>query len=231
MKSIKFLGAIALSLLILFSYSSATSAASNVSFWAKGLGYPAYDNLTKLEGTIATVYVEADKKGAAGIEQNIRIKTDTGDVLLEIINWYSDWGGGAIVYVGIVAYKDNEYWFGKRVLAEMRRIYNYKVEIIDGTIYSIIWDESNGEILVSDESECGAQYIERTDSYIEYWRHDIPGSFYYYGFVTIKNTDKLYFKENKVYKSKGLPFGFYIFHRNWDGITDKGEVDDRFGGD
>ena len=203
----------------------AIEASSNPSFWAKGLSYKAYDDLTKLEGTIATVYVEADKKGAAGIEQDIRIKTDTGNILLEIVSWYSDWGGGAVIYVGIVAYKDNEYWFGKRVPAEMGVIYNYSVEIVDGIIFSAIW--GNGQILVSDISECDAQFIESTASYIEYWRHDEAGSFYYYGFVTIQNTAKLQFKEDAVYKSKNIPFGFYLFHRNWDGITDKGEVDDR----
>lgn len=206
--------------------ASTIEANSRPNFYAIGVDYKVSDNLTMLTGNIATVYVEATKRGAAGIEQDIQIATDNGTVLVEVVNWYFDFGGGFFIYVGIVVYKDDGYWFANRVPAQMGEIYNYELIIDDGVIYATIWN-SQGKIMVHQEFGDDAQYIESTASYIEYWRWDEPEPFFYYGFVTIDNTEQLHYRDDFYHKSKLDIFNFYFIHHNWDGITDKGEIDDR----
>ena len=226
---IKKLCHIALGLLILalpLLSCVSVSASSNPNFYAIGLDYKAYDELATLTGKIATVHFESDKGGIGGIEQDIRIKTEEGDLLVEITNWYYGGYAGLTYGVGIVVYKDNQYWFGKRVSSQMGETYKYKVTIDNGIVYATIWD-SQGQIMVHKDFGDNAQYIEHTASYIEYWRYDEPGSFFYYGYVTIDNTEQLQYRDDFYHKAKGLPFGFFLIHRNWGGITDKGEIDDR----
>jgi hypothetical protein len=86
------------------------------------------------------------------------------------------------------------------------------------------WDKP----LVNFRFPCENPVILETISYVEYWRYDEPGSFFYYGYVTIDDPTNLRGHDDLYYKSPELPFGLYLIHHNWGrSVYDKGEVDDR----
>lgn len=195
---------------------------ANARFYSAGLTYRAIGALDNLQGKISAVVVKSDKHGMAGIEQDIVIETDTGNLTLEIINWHY---GKKIHKVGYVLYGPNGYIKARRIKAELRTIYNYDVLIKPDGFHIDIRDGSKK--IVSEFYPCGAKRIFETSSYIEYWRYDEPGSYLFYGYVTIDNPVKLQRKEEFHYKAKGYPCDLYFFHHNWDGVVDKGEIDDR----
>ena len=197
-------------------------------FYAVGYEYQSPYHELRVEGSISTARVIADNCGRAGIEQDITIVTDTGRLMVEILNWYKQ---GKVV-VGITVYKDGEDYFTEKVVASEGVIYDYEVYLCRGSIYVSIYD---GNELVYHKilKDMGARYIPLTASYVEYYR-DCDCSFYYYGWVSISNTKYIDCNVSDFYhKSKGLPFGIYFVHHTWergDGsifYLDKGEIDDR----
>ena len=214
-------------LLLLFLSSSPVHAEPDADYYAIVYGYQANSELKYLEGDIATVYVIANKQGMAGIEQAITVETDNGTLLIEIVNWYYGGHYGLTYGVGIVVYKDNQYWFAKRVPAQVGEIYHYKV-IVGGSMVHVFIHDSQKQMKIHQRfGYYGAPYIKETSSSIEYWRYDEPGSFFYYGYVTIDNAEQLEYKDDLYHKSELDVFAFYFIHHNWDGITDKGEIDDK----
>lgn len=201
------------------------SASNDPNFFAMGFEYKAYDELETLNGKIATVHIEADKQGMAGIEQDIRIKTTDGYAVIEIINWYYGLEEG--VMLGLTVYTESGFVFDSKCPAQIGEIYSYELAIVEGVVEAEIRD-SQDSLMFKGSYNCDAQYIESTASYIEYWRYGEPGSFLYYGYVTIENTDLLKHKDDFYHKSTLDVFDFYLIHRNWNGsYVDKGEIDDR----
>jgi len=190
-------------------------------YYAVGYEYQSPAHLLKLEGSISTSHVISDGCGSAGIEQDVAVATETGELMLEVINWYRE---GNVV-IGITVYQNGEYYFSQKVDAEIGEIYDYKVYICSGNVYVFIY---SGSELVFHKVlyDVGAKYIPRTASYLEYWQ-DQGCSFYYYGWVSVSNIKYLEYKEDSYYKAKGLPFGLYFVHHKWDVCLDKGEIDDR----
>lgn len=226
----------ALILLILPMLSLDAQAAPAPVFYSAGLTYQASGDLDNICGRIATVIAESDKPGMAGIEQDIVIEIDEGKLTLEIINWYY---GKHILKVGYVLYGDNGYITSRRVRAELRASYTYNVSLSPNGISILIqktypkWkgqQQKEPTTVLSEVYPCNPQRIIETSSWIEYWRYEQPGSFVYYGYVTIDDPQFLscYCDADFYYKSPNRPFDFYFIHHNWDGnYFDKGEVDDR----
>lgn len=210
--------------LVCFPIGASTDDYLGENFYAIGLDYQALDDLTHLEGTISTVYVESTKQGMGGIQQDIRIDTSNGAAVIEIVNWYYGTDGNRL---GVTVYTDEEYIFDSKCPAQIGEVYTYKVDIDEGIIQVSLQNSDNKTVFLTNYN-CEALNIISTASYIEYWRYDEPGSFYYYGYVTIENTEKLKRKDDFYNKGPGIPFNFYFIHHNWDdGYVDKGEIDDR----
>jgi len=190
-------------------------------FYSIGYEYQS-DNILSLEGKICTVRVDANKGGMAGIEQDINIVTLDGKLTVEITNWYYN----GDTKLGYIVYKDGAFLEAQRQPCEIGEIYTYRVSIFRGKVYINIADSKRQSVLRHKVEGCNARYISSTASYIEYWRYNEVGSFYYYGYVTIEN-EYLSHKDDFYHKSQAYPFGMYFIHHNWSGITDKGEIDDR----
>ena len=218
---LKLIGIASLILLAVGIHKTITHAAN---FYSIGNWYESPSHLLRVEGSISTAKVISDGCGSAGIEQDVVIVTDSGELTLEVINWYRN--GKAVV--GITVYQHGEYDFGRKVDAIVGEIYDYEVYIYNGDVRVSI--SNNGEVILQEILRVGARYIPRTASYIEYWR-DCNCPFYYYGWVSISDTEYLNYKEDYYYKSPGMPFDMYLIHRNWKdyGVLDKGEIDDRLG--
>lgn len=224
-KSMKRLLICLIAIILLLMVSVPVVADNAPRFYAKGLDYEAQDNLTRVEGRINTVRAEATKWGMAGIELDVRIKTEIGTMTVEITSWFYREG---LVQVGTVVYKDGQRHCVRRAKAEMREAYSYELVIDDGCVWTDIRDSEGKTLKKATYHEyCGALYIDNVTTYIEYWRLDAPGSFFYYGYVTVDDVEQLQFREDLYHKSKGLDFNFYLIHHNWGGIVDKGEIDDR----
>jgi len=194
------------------------------SYYAIGLEYQALHEPTHLEGAISTVYVETSKQGKGGIQQDIQIETSNGPAVVEIVNWYYGADGNR---VGVTVYANGEYLFDSKCPAQLGEIYSYEVDIDEGIIQVSIQNSDDKTVFLTNYN-CEALNIVSTSSYIEYWRYDEPGSFYYYGCVTVDNTQDFKPHDDEYYKAKGLPFDFYFVHHNWDDrYFDKGEIDDR----
>lgn len=191
-------------------------------FYSAGLTYRSIGALDNIRGEIISVIAESNKRGMAGIEQDIVIETDEGNLILEIINWYY---GKDFRKIGYVLYGPNGFIKARRFKSKLRKIYSYKVLIKPDGIHIDIRDGSKK--IVSEIYPCNARRIFETSSYVEYWRYNDPGSFLYYGYVTVDDPYKLKLKEDFHYEARGYPFSLYFIHHNWAGIMDKGEIDDR----
>jgi hypothetical protein len=213
-----------LAIVILSFAHISVRAADNADFYSMGLDYQAYDELNALSGSIATVCLEASKQGMGGIEQDIRIMTADGDTVVEILSWYYGLEEGTAL--GITVYDENGFLFDSKCPSEIGEVYSYEVAIVDGVVQVIIRNSEDNLIFKSGYN-CRAEYIASTSSYIEYWRYDGGGSFFYYGYVTVDNIEQLQHRDDFYNKATGYPFDLYLIHHNWDGTTDKGEIDDR----
>lgn len=224
-KILKILG-LSLVLLALLAVVAPSIPAQAADFYAKGLGFQAYDELKYLKGKISTVYAISEKSGMAGVEWDIDVKTSTGQVTVEIINWYY---GTGLPKVGFVIYKNGQYVAAQRVPAQFGEVYSWRVDVYRSGCIAVEVRNAQQGIVASHFRSYGALHITEAIFYVEYWRYSGAGTgrFYYYGWASITNVSQLQYRPDKTYKSAGLDFGFYLVHRNWDGITDKGEVDDR----
>jgi hypothetical protein len=134
----------------------------------------------EISGRIGNLSCSATKEGMAGVEQDVIIKTATGEVTFEIVAWR--YGYSTMEYgCGIIIFDNGQYIRGTRKKVNPRQMYPYRVSISpDGTIFGIIWDE-HGSMIVEDNYPCNAQYVANPTSYLEYWREDVPGAFYFEG--------------------------------------------------
>ncbi len=169
---------------------SLTGAVASNNFYAVGWNYQyTIDDFkpTEIRGAIATDSAYRGKKGFAGVEQDIIIVTDTGDIVVEVCNWYQ---GGASPVVGIVIY-DEQRQIAVRVhaVANYGEVYRYVVSInVPDAVHIVIWDEQ-WQVILEEVYSTRAYYIKETNSYLEYWQYDLPGEFYYSGWQTV---DSLY---------------------------------------
>lgn len=203
------------------------SASDNPIFYSAGVTYQAESELYNIHGRIASVIAESDKQGMAGIEQDIRIKTADGYAVVEIINWYYGLEEG--LALGLTVYAESGFIFESKIPAQIGEVYSYELTIVESVVEVKIRD-SQDNLIFKSSYNCGAQYIESTASYIEYWRYEGEGSFFYYGYVTIDNPQFLscHRDGDYYYKARGYPFDLYLIHHIWDGnYVDKGEIDDR----
>lgn len=194
-------------------------------FYSAGITYRALADVNRIEGHIVTVIGRADKPGEAGIEQDIIIQAEEDKYTLEVINWFY----GDETKVGYVLYKwgDPNFQKAERVVAQQRVPYHYQVFI--GTKgFTLQIKDLTGQTIIYFYQKCDKPKVLETISYIEYWCYNEPGSFLYYGYVTIDDPANLQKRSDFYYKWKGVPFGMYLIHHNWDGnYVDKGEIDDR----
>lgn len=131
-KKLHYIGLIIVILsLALLSYIP-VSASDNANFYAIGLDYEVYDELDTLRGSIATVHIEADKQGMAGIEQDIKVKTTNGYAVIEIVNWYYGLEEGTAL--GITVYTESGFVFDSKRPAQIGEVYSYEVTIADGVV-------------------------------------------------------------------------------------------------
>ncbi|MFC1982923.1 hypothetical protein ACFLV5_03990 [Chloroflexota bacterium] len=198
-------------------------------FYSKGLTYGCDKNKQFVIGDISTVAVEIDKFAIGGIEQDIRIVTgDSRTLTVEILNWYYTEPDRITqgLKIGVNANYDGESEVN-RVLAVVGEIYHYVLAIHEQRVHVLILD-SDWNVVFWWDKFCGDAHIESVSPYIEYWYSDTIGRFYYYGYVSIRNTLGMQSKTDSYHKADSVPFGFYLINHNWgDQFITKGEIDDR----
>lgn len=228
----------------------AVDAQNKLAFYAVGWNYQYKYRLpdfrpTELRGAISSTSVEYNKKGMAGVEQDVIIQTDEGTINVEILSWYfwyNQWDGPII---GVLIYNEKgNVGLYKSAKAEFGEVYRYVVSInAPDYVHILIWDEE-WNLVIKASYATSAQYIKETNSYLEYWQYKTPGYFRYSGWQILtglydpavgwkranecmnKNYDKESSYLDELLKVKHK----VIIDQGWKlngSYYDKGEIDDR----